>query len=577
MDKKYDVGTALLEIEKPENLETITSDVRGQILTVLTNANIKGSARSRKVAEIALSALLKVGRLYYHAELRDFHSAMLFDLHAKRLLRIRSDAFGSWLSEWLGINRADTLYKFVFAEIETAALSDNHSTPILPEAYWASRPDAVYLSNGDGHAIKITADGVQLVDNGTDGVLFPAGHTLAPWKLTEPRDAFEVCRLFREAHCSDTHGMDLLRLWLYSLPSNPRSKPPLCLPGNVGSGKTRTAKGFAELFGIPFVAHKVEEYKEDDFWPACNVGGLLVLDNADTRCRWLADALANAATDGCSQQRKKYTNSEIVTLRPRAWLAVTTANPTFAADSGLADRLIVARMERRDGEDTGDAELGAEISAARDAGLSHIAQTLSTALADKAPVPGGLNRRHPDFAEFAVRIGRALGRERETIAALKNAEQDKSAFCLENDSIATALMAYLEQVEMFTGMASELCSRLIETDAELSGHLSPKRLSKRLSALWPHLQAILKTAKREQDRKRFVIFTLEKRDSAEFADIERPIPIKSLYDSPARVLEKQPFNIGKLGKSEKCSTCGRVSACMMVDGMRDLCGGPFPE
>lgn len=580
MNKKFNVGDALLEMEKQNaivtsditSIEQITSNVRGEILGVLTDANCKGSERNSKVARISLSALVKRGRLYYHAERRDFDSAMFFDLDVKRLLRIRSDAFGSWLSEWLGINRADTLYKFISSEIETAALSDKHATSILPEAFWASRGDAIYLSSGDGHAVKITADGVQFVDNGTDGVLFPAGRTLAPWTLTEPVDAFESCRLFREVHCIAAHGKYLLQLWIYSLASNPRSKPPLCTPGDVGSGKTRTLKGVAELLGLPFIAHKIEEHSEDDFWPACDAGGLFVLDNADTRCRWLADALANAATDGCSRRRKLYTNSETVILRARAWLAVTTANPTFASDSGLADRLIVIRMERRDCEATGDAELGAEILAARNAGLSHIAWTLSKALADKASVPAGLNRRHPDFAEFAVRIGRALGRERETIAALKNAEHDKAAFCLENDPVGAALMAHLEQVESFTGTAAELLPKLIEVDADLSGRVSVKKLSKRISTLWPHLQSALKKAIREQDRKRFVKFTLEKTVSADNADIETPFPIKSLCNSPARVLENDPLNIGKLGK---CSPCGRVSFCMLTKGTRTLCDGPF--
>lgn len=67
------------------------------------------------------------------------------------------------------------------------------------------------------------------------------------------------------------------------------------------------------------------------------------------------------------------------------------------------------------------------------------------------PTPTGLNRRHPDFAAFAVRLGRALGREAEAIAALQHAEADKSAFCLENDSIGAALLAYLRAAKSLPG------------------------------------------------------------------------------------------------------------------------------
>jgi hypothetical protein len=77
----------------------------------------------------------------------------------------------------------------------------------------------------------------------------------------------------------------LLQLYLYSLPTNPRSKPPLCLAGDIGSGKPRFTKAAAELYGLPFIATKVEESEESNFWPSMDAGGLFTLDNADTKCR----------------------------------------------------------------------------------------------------------------------------------------------------------------------------------------------------------------------------------------------------------------------------------------------------
>ena len=513
--------------ETPDE-SNLTAWIRGQIVKVLRGDSPQQAKRYLIASKVA-DALEKLGRFYFHADWRDFDSAMFFDAQRKRLERVRADAFGAWLSEWLNVNRADSLFKFITAAVETAALSGAQTTGILPESFWASRPDAIYLSNGDGNVVKISASGVQLTDNGTDGVLFPVGRTLAPWELTKPRDPFETCSLFRNAHCSASHGQDLLRLYFYSLPTNPRSKPPLCLVGEVGSGKTRLAKGFAELYGLPFVAAKVEDEAESNFWPAIDQGGIYTLDNADSKCRWLADALANASTDGCSQRRKLYTNAETVVLRARAWLCVTTCNPTFASDAGLADRLLVVRMERH-GDETGDAILSDEIAAARDGALSHVATTLQKALADSTPTPASLNQRHPDFAAFAVKIGRALGREAKAIAALKAAEADKSAFCLENDSVGCALLAYLRESREFSGTAAELLPRLQAIDPELSlsaKPLSAKRLGKRISMLWPHLTKSLGFARRDKDRNGIAIFTLR---HAGFAGFEEVISIKPLRE-----------------------------------------------
>ena len=343
--------------------------------------------------------------------------------------------------------------------------------------------------------MKIAPDAVTLGDNGLDDVLFAAGDTLRPWKLTEPADPFERCALFREMSAAAPHGRTLFKLWACAMAANQRTKPPLTLSGPIGSGKTREAVGLSELYGLPPRITAITKNGEDDFWTQANAGGLVCFDNADTRTDWLPDALAAAATDGCREKRMLYTDSTRIVQRARAWIAVTSANPTFAADAGLADRLLVVRLDRRTDE-TAEAALSDEIAANRDAGLSYIAHVLSYALGDAEPIPGGLNKRHPDFAALAVRLGRAMSCEREAIAALRAAEADKGLFNLENDEIGAALLEMMRTRDTFNGTAAELLQELTALDPSVDGRLSAKRLAKRVSKLWPHLESVL-SAKRD--------------------------------------------------------------------------------
>lgn len=511
--------------------------IRLQLWRIFNTPGITAPQMHRACCAPVVAWLHLRGMFYHLLEQVDFEGALYFDSVLKILRRIRSDDYLAWLSDSLGINRAERAFAMIQSAVETESLS-GRATGIQPALYWTSRPGAIYLSNGPGHVAKVTASGVEIVDNGTDGVVFPADSVLMPWRLTTPADPFQACGVFREMSTSALHGKMLFKLWAVALPSDQRTKPPLVNTGPVGSGKTKIVSDLFEFYGMTPRINAVNKSSEGDFWPSVNGGGLTCFDNADARIEWLPDALAAASTGGISEKRKLYTNSERVILRPRAWIAITSFNPQFAADAGLSDRLLVVRLNRREGS-TAEATLTDEVRAARDAGLSWICDVLAIALADTAPVPECLNQRHPDFAAMAVRIGRAMGQETEAVAALRSAEQDKSLFNLENDSIAATILEMLRNGIPFAGTASELLERLKLTDPSLEGKLSVKRLSNRISKLWPHMEAALQ-AEREVGHGGAMRYTLRPPRNGDTGDIQTAFPEKflcegnigSLYETP---------------------------------------------
>ncbi len=521
----------------PSAVPAANADIRSKLWTIAQIPKLSAPERSQQIAEAVLEWLHGRGRFYFHVDHPDFASVMYFDAARKLLLPVQSDSFQAWLSDCLGINRADRTFSFIQSAVETEGLSER-ATAIEPSTFWAARPGVIYLSSGPGHMARVSAGGVTMVDNGVDGVLFPCGATLAPWNLTDPVDPFEGCRLFRDMSTSAPHGRDLFDIWTMSLPTNQRTKPPLVISGDVGSGKTRLIRGVFELFGIPDRINAVLKDKEDDFWSGVNVGGLSCADNADTKVEWFPDALAIASTGGSREKRKLYTDSDNVVLKARAWICVTSANPSFASDAGLADRLLVVRLDRRKGN-TAETTLSDEIVQKRDAGLSYITYALSRALADEEPVPGGLNKRHPDFAQMAVRIGRAVGRGAEVVMALMAAEADKGMFSIENDNIGAALLE-LVHIGPFKGTAAELVGAITRVDPSFMGKLSPKTLSKRMAKLWPHLERVFKIGQERDNHTKMLIYTLQPPESAVFAVIEKPFPVNSLCGDYIKSLPKVP-------------------------------------
>jgi len=527
-----------VEDPKPQTSAPVgaADGIRAKLWEIAQTPKTTPTERNRSSAAAVVEWLHGRGRFYFHAERRDYASVMFFDATRKLLLPVQGDAFTAWLSDALAVNRSETTFKYVLAQVETEGLSER-ATGIEPGAYWAATPTAFYLSCGPGRMARISAGGVAMVDNGTDGVLFPCVATLPEWTLTAPVDPFDTCTLFRNASAQAAHGRELFRLWVCSLPSDQRTKPPLVLSGTVGSGKTRLARGVCELFGLPQRIAAILKNGEGDFWAAMDCGGLAVFDNADTRTDWLPDALAAAATAGTLEKRRLYTDAERVSLRARSWVCVTSASPSFAADAGLADRLLVVRLGRREGA-TAEAALSDEIAAHRDAGLSWIAHALSRALADTDTVPDGLNARHPDFARLAVRIGRAIGRGEQAIAALHAAEADKGLFNLENDTVGAALLDML-QAGPFNGTAADLLAALVAIEPGFDGRLSVKGLGKRLSKLWPHLTNVFR-AQSEKGHGGTIRYSFRP-PMGGFGEFETAFSEKSLVRESSRTLSKTPL------------------------------------
>ena len=475
------VGGAGAEEDGPASVAYL----RARLIAAMTDKDASGLQKKRAMCAEVCAWLGRRGRFYYDLADRGHGTAMWFDAVDKRLHRVGQDYFRSWLSRATAFSREFRDYKMFISAVEDEALIGDATQGITPRRYWHREGEKIYLSCGEGRMARVTAGAAEVVDNGTDGIVFEQGYALAPWRLLDDgaeRDPFAACSVFSGVSTADGRGLMLVRLWFAGMFGVTGWKPLLVLSGNVGSGKTRVATAMFQLLGMmPRVTAIDALGNVKDFWASVDKGGLFCLDNADHHIQWLPDALSVISTGGTFEKKKLYTDTETVTQEARCWAVVTSANPSFASDAGLGDRLITVNLERVE-RDTAESVLTREIEAARDAGLSWICRVMRLALADTQPVPRGMNRRHPDWAAWVWRLGRAAGMADEAERAIRENESFKAVFAVSNDAFGRFLLAGVRNG--FRGSALDLSQHLQATCEGFSADMwTPAKTGKALKRM----------------------------------------------------------------------------------------------
>ena len=461
-------------------------------------------------AALTLLWLRSRGKFFWDENAKGFATSLFFDERTGVLMRVRSDEFGAFVATESEINRESSGFKYLMSLIDDAAMSEQVARGVVPSNMWDRRGDAVFISSGDAEMYRIQGGRVDLVQNGTDGVVFMRGKTLAPWKLDAGPgvDPFEKALIFTNASWADGSGCMNVRLWVLNLFACHATKPLLLITGAMQSGKTRMAKAIKEILGVrqdgrlDLSVQQVEDGDKglDAFWATVNDGKLEVFDNLDTKIKWVSDTLQNVATDGQTKRRTLYTTFGVSILRANAHIILTSNNPLFSTEGngGMADRLISVHLDTNRSVAM-DTELSEDIAKNRDQFLTWIARTVAAALMDTGEVDQSINRRHPDYGRFSVRCGRAFGNERAVVEPLGAAEADKSLLPLRNDTITKEILRVFEDNGFsmrFTAgdMSEAILARMGEDDIDDKSKqiYGSRRVGKALSRYMRQFSVIFK-------------------------------------------------------------------------------------
>ena len=379
----------------------------------------------------------------------------LFNKETKELFKI-SEYDGSFmlLMHKYGINRTETLFKYLVNSIRIEGITNGIKSQINKFTYYNTKTFTLYLYNNANQVYKITADKIELEDNGVDGILFFCDSEWEPFKMVEEKsdrslfDEIVINTLnFEKDKLSDSERQLLFKIWIESLffENIMPTKPILCALGEKGSGKSFVLKKVGKLiFGSKFDVSPLVE-KEDDFDVAISNSLLYVIDNADSNNRrWLEDKLATVSTGATTQKRKLYTDDITLKRKPHCFLGITSRTPYFRRDD-VSERLIILKLAKLKGNIIPEYDLTIQILENRDKIMTEIIYNLQKIIRVYKENVNSVYKgetRMGDFASFAVKVAEADDRKEEIEKILKKLSTIQTDFTFEMDPLFELLSVW---------------------------------------------------------------------------------------------------------------------------------------
>lgn len=327
-------------------------------------------------------------------------------------------------------------------------------------------PDAnvMFLDLGKGRMLKLDGQTLDVVDNGTFGVLFTPSQYSEPWEyLPDWKHEGETGgtllgeRLIRSvnfavvehaAHSSEDQQL-LLLSWLLSIAfqSIQPTKPVAVTLGERGSGKTAVFRQIGRmLYGPGFEVEGITRDGEADFYVSITHSPFCVFDNVDQRIPWLEDAIARAATGMKITKKVLYTTNDQATYWPKCFLAFTARTPRFRRDD-VASRILTFRLEPIEVTISEDILLR-QVDEDRNKMLSEYAVMLNRVVATTDYQVVNTDLRLADFANIATRIGAALNQPEAIRRVLNGLNASQHIFAVEESDLYAVLYVWVRQYNM---------------------------------------------------------------------------------------------------------------------------------
>lgn len=374
------------------------------------------------------------------------------------------------------------------------------------------------LTNDKWQAVEINADGWNIINN--PPILFNRYRHQAE-QLIPVRNG-DINKIFDYLNIKNYHTLFLC--WLVScfVPDIPHAMP--IIHGEKGSAKSTACSLLKQLID-PSVLDTLTIPKDmrslivnlQQHW-------FLPFDNVSYINEEVSDTLCRAITGGGIQQRKLNTNAEDCIFTFRKCFAINGIN-NVATRSDLLDRAILIELSRIDDKDRRElSEVQNSFKVDLPYILGAIFDVLSKAISTYPTIKLEKLSRLADFTRWGYAIGEALGGKGQTFIDEYNSNiKIQNDEALNNDSVATLMIAFMKDKEEWEGQSTDFYNKMIALAPDCGIASNSKQLPKAANSLTRKLNQLQSNLKFKG-----ISFTIYEKSNANYISIKNenvsPLP-----------------------------------------------------
>lgn len=394
--------------------------------------------------------LLQYGKVYSHNNLLFYFDEVKRILHNVAPAYIPSNSFQKMLSLHYNFSMVDTnaskIYSRLFPLLEDEAVE----AQIYLFSHYDRAANILYVRASNTTLYRVKADKIELLPNGTDGVIFQPSTwyedvEVDPAEVTLDRTYINeqfFSKIWFVPGSFDAYNQKyqtmMYKRWFLStfFDTLVTKRPIMILQGATGTGKTSTLKNLGTiLFGSKF-AESLLPKDERDFINMLSNNHFLILDNIDESPPvWFLDTITAVTTGAMISYRPLYQDATVPPLRvsPQCFISITSRTPEFNR-ADVANRAIVNTLGKADDAEYNPTEFEQKLLENRTTIWKHLLGELQHILKNLSESPAGASHalRMAEFADFCTRSV-SEGTEREMVEdALGMVSMTQTEFAAQN-------------------------------------------------------------------------------------------------------------------------------------------------